>query len=337
MSATGRLRREGPDLLTVDTHSGTVVNRLSPDAGQALSVVALSETRVTVWSGSSVSTYGLADLGPPWGISTSVPSPTRSPSATRSSSPGSVAVCSPGAIPWSPDTTDIVRSATATVGAGDPRPLELAGHSSSRRGCGLATAELLVDAALEAIAEVGLASATVEEISRCAGVTQGALFHHFATPPCLLVAAIARHDAGFGQRYEAALRTVDGDSTRMDPEPVAQLAPRQCAQLRRYRLAELLVGACTDPEMYGDVTRRITSHWSAIRVLITRHSALDAVAPAALDIWLDIVEDFLAGEMIWALADRGRGPAEPTNADKVATLVELAGVIDPQLVPEEPS
>jgi outer membrane protein assembly factor BamB len=66
VSAAGRLRREGADLMTVDTHSGVVVNRLSPLPGQALAVVALSDTRVTVSSGSAVSTYGLSDLGPAW-------------------------------------------------------------------------------------------------------------------------------------------------------------------------------------------------------------------------------------------------------------------------------
>jgi outer membrane protein assembly factor BamB len=68
VSATGRLRRGGADLLTVDTHSGNVVNRLSPLPGQALAVVALSETRVTVSSGSTVATYGLSDLGRAWDV-----------------------------------------------------------------------------------------------------------------------------------------------------------------------------------------------------------------------------------------------------------------------------
>jgi outer membrane protein assembly factor BamB len=68
VSPAGRLRRAGADLLTVDTHSGNVVNRLSPPPGQALDVVALSETRVTVSSGSTVATYGLSDLGPAWHV-----------------------------------------------------------------------------------------------------------------------------------------------------------------------------------------------------------------------------------------------------------------------------
>lgn len=66
VSAAGRLRREGADLLTVDTHSGSVVNRLSPPPGQALAVAALSEGRVTISSGTVVATYGLADLGRAW-------------------------------------------------------------------------------------------------------------------------------------------------------------------------------------------------------------------------------------------------------------------------------
>jgi len=73
ISATGRLRREGADLLTVDTHSGSVVNRLSPLPGEALAIVALSETRVTIWSGSAIATYGLSDLGRAWRLDLDAP------------------------------------------------------------------------------------------------------------------------------------------------------------------------------------------------------------------------------------------------------------------------
>jgi AcrR family transcriptional regulator len=207
--------------------------------------------------------------------------------------------------------------------------------AARRRGAAAAaTAESLVDATLEAIADIGMAGATVEEISRRAGVTQGALFHHFATRRELLLAAIARHDARFGQRIATVVENVDGDPGRVDPSELLSWLLRRVHTADALVWLELLVGARTDAEMYGDVTRRITGHWSTARSLLLRHPALATLSPEALDIWLDIVEDFLAGEMIWSLADRGRGPGEPTNAEKVATLVELAGAIDPRLVPE---
>jgi AcrR family transcriptional regulator len=214
-------------------------------------------------------------------------------------------------------------------------PARSSSPGARRRGAAAAaTAESLVDATLEAIAEVGMAGATVEEISRRAGVTQGALFHHFATRRDLLLAAIARHDARFGQRFEAVVKFVESDPGRVDPGEVLSWLLHRVHTSDAIVWLELLVGARTDSEMYGEVTRRITGHWSTARSLLLRHPALSTLSPDALDIWLDLVEDFLAGEMIWSLADRGREPGEPMNADKVATLVELAGAIDPRLVPE---
>ncbi|MGH8905176.1 MAG: TetR family transcriptional regulator [Egibacteraceae bacterium] len=50
-----------------------------------------------------------------------------------------------------------------------------------------ATREALLKAALPVFGQRGYAAATLDEIARCAGVTRGALYHHFAGKPELFL------------------------------------------------------------------------------------------------------------------------------------------------------
>ena len=56
------------------------------------------------------------------------------------------------------------------------------------------TIELLLDATIATIAELGYHRATTAEICARAGVTHGALFHHFETRIDLVLAALAADD-----------------------------------------------------------------------------------------------------------------------------------------------
>ena len=53
------------------------------------------------------------------------------------------------------------------------------------------TTELLLDATIDAIADVGYHGATTAEICARAGVSDGALFHHFDTRVDLVLGALA--------------------------------------------------------------------------------------------------------------------------------------------------
>lgn len=54
-----------------------------------------------------------------------------------------------------------------------------------------ATRTRVLDAAVEALVEVGYAATTTQEVNRRAGVSRGALLHHFPTRESLVVAAVA--------------------------------------------------------------------------------------------------------------------------------------------------
>ncbi|WP_279103517.1 TetR/AcrR family transcriptional regulator [Gordonia paraffinivorans] len=53
-----------------------------------------------------------------------------------------------------------------------------------------ATRARVLDAAIEALVEVGYAGTTTQEVNRRAGVSRGALLHHFPTRESLVVAAV---------------------------------------------------------------------------------------------------------------------------------------------------
>lgn len=191
-----------------------------------------------------------------------------------------------------------------------------------------ATTTQLVDATIDAIAEVGYANATTEEICRRAGVTQGALFHHFATRRDVLMAAIARLDDLVRRTYfESVPHDAEADEASL-VELVRRLRDGVSSPLNLVWL-ELLVEARTDPELLTEISGRLTEHWSMGRELLAAHPSLDRLSEESRQVWFDVLEDFLAGETIWALAsDDDLDADEPSADDKVQTLVELAGAIE---------
>lgn len=53
-----------------------------------------------------------------------------------------------------------------------------------------ATRTVILDAAVDALVEIGYAATTTQEVNRRAGVSRGALLHHFPTRESLVVAAV---------------------------------------------------------------------------------------------------------------------------------------------------
>lgn len=92
------------------------------------------------------------------------------------------------------------------------------------------TIRKLLDAATEALIEVGWAGATVQEISQRAGVSQGGLFRHFPTREALMVAA----GEDVGQKILAHYRR-EFERLRDREEPLA-LALRLVREHCRSRL-----------------------------------------------------------------------------------------------------
>lgn len=69
------------------------------------------------------------------------------------------------------------------------------------------TRRRLLDATIESLSEVGYAKTTTPEIARRAGVSRGALAHHFPTKASIVAEAVdhlfSRNTAEFGERFQA--------------------------------------------------------------------------------------------------------------------------------------
>ena len=71
-----------------------------------------------------------------------------------------------------------------------------------------ATRAKLIAAARKAFAQHGYAQASMDELTAQAGLTRGALYHHFGGKPGLLAAVVAQMDAEMDERLEAVLRAM---------------------------------------------------------------------------------------------------------------------------------
>jgi AcrR family transcriptional regulator len=96
-----------------------------------------------------------------------------------------------------------------------------------------ATRDALIDAARFLFAERGYADVGTEEIVRAAGVTRGALYHHFEGKRELFEAAYERIEADLAQRIASG--ALSGGTTG----PLAAMRAG----------AEMFLRACTEPEV----------------------------------------------------------------------------------------
>jgi len=96
-----------------------------------------------------------------------------------------------------------------------------------------ATRSTLIEAARPLFAERGYAGVGAEEIVRAAGLTRGALYHHFGGKRDLFEAVYERLEAGLAQRI------AEGALSGGAAEPLAALRAG----------AEMFLRACTEPEV----------------------------------------------------------------------------------------
>ncbi|WP_245401049.1 TetR/AcrR family transcriptional regulator [Nocardia albiluteola] len=109
----------------------------------------------------------------------------------------------------------------------------------------------MLDATFEALVEVGFKATTTTEVARRAGVSLGALLHHFPTKADLLTAAVAH---SFGRRiedYGALMADVDPSADRLDV--AIDLLWSMYTRPTFTAWHELWVAARTDPDLTAPV------------------------------------------------------------------------------------
>lgn len=111
-----------------------------------------------------------------------------------------------------------------------------------------ATIGKLVEATIEAIAEVGYHNASLGEISRRAGMSKGGIFRHFDSRTDLVVAAAEE----VGRRHMLAFDNIRARENADQPLDLTHILHRARNQIRQETNTvwfELLVAARTEPEL----------------------------------------------------------------------------------------
>ena len=183
------------------------------------------------------------------------------------------------------------------------------------------TIDLLIDATLKTLEDVGYTRATTEVIARRAGVSQGALFHHFDTRIELIAAAVHRHEETVIRIIDVAVASVDEHGWPSDdPVEFIESFVRQVHHPRNAALLEALLGCRGDDRLREDLHRVVDRIFDSLRPLITRHPVFSAMSPGDLDQWLHLFRDYLAGDAMWLAVGR-RGD---TEHDRLEALVAFA-------------
>ncbi|MFE2955727.1 TetR/AcrR family transcriptional regulator [Nocardia tengchongensis] len=117
----------------------------------------------------------------------------------------------------------------------------------------LRTRALLLDAAIDSLAEVGYASASIADITARAGVTRGAQLHHFHTRQELFAQTIEHLTQRQGEALLRRERTLPGESS---PGAVlVELVTAPFAGKLGKAAVELYVGIANDKELRRNMLR----------------------------------------------------------------------------------
>jgi AcrR family transcriptional regulator len=205
-----------------------------------------------------------------------------------------------------------------------------AGTTTARAGAG--TREVLVDAAVATLKEVGFVGASARAIAERAGCNQALVFYHFGSVVDLLLAALDQVSAERLARYTAAMATVTN---------VSELLAVAAAVFREDMdngdvavLAEMIAGTVATPGLGEQVAARIAPWRTFARDAIATglaNTGLAALIPLD-DVAHAVVALYLGLEMLGHLDDdRTRALALFDHARGLAAL------LDPFVSPKESS
>ncbi len=205
------------------------------------------------------------------------------------------------------------------------------------------TRELLLDATIESLVEVGYARTTVHEICLRAGLSRGAQQHHFTTKAELMASALQHLFAKLSQEVLASAEQLPPGPERISKG--IDLLWRAYSGTLSTAAMELWVAARTDPELRrvllpvdrglghatlefyrqaagDDLDEQLFEKLLLLSVNLTRGLALDAMLggsasrrKALLDEWKAIVLEHYRGAGIQRSARPSLGPTVATKEE----------------------
>jgi AcrR family transcriptional regulator len=185
-----------------------------------------------------------------------------------------------------------------------------------------ATRSRLLDAALAVLVDDGAAGFTTTEVGRRAGLSQGAIFKHFATKADLLAATVEHLFAALVAQYEGQFATVDPAT-----DPAARLRAGldllwEVFQDERLLAAyDLFAAARTDRDLRADLQPVVRAHVANLHALA---DALFGELAMAEDRRFHDAVDLAAATMQGLVVNR-QGVADPDVEARVrAMLADIA-------------
>lgn len=187
-----------------------------------------------------------------------------------------------------------------------------------------ATVDLIVNATLDAIAEVGLRNTTTGEISRRAGVSIGALFHHFETRLDIIVAAVEHN---LEQRFarvssvaDTLRRDVPTDSVGgADPRALIGTLRAIAREPRSMVWIEVFLESRTDPALRDRVAPILARQRDRFRAAASLEPGLKSMDPLDRLTWVELLRNVIAGESIWESV-RPRAEHDESKLDALLVL-----------------
>ena len=179
------------------------------------------------------------------------------------------------------------------------------------------TRRRLLDAAVEALVEVGYVATTTTAVCARAGVSQGALFKHFDTKAALIAATAEHLLADLLASYQTAFARA---ARRDDPVSAAVAALVDVFGSDRLHAAfDLYVASRTDPELRAVLRPVLVQHMTNLEALARALFPTAAVDDDRFGAIVSLAVNALQGAALGALVtgDRRR------NAAMQALLVDL--------------
>ena len=194
-----------------------------------------------------------------------------------------------------------------------------AGQSQARSG---ETRQGLVEAAIDALRDVGFAGASARAIASRAGSTQSQVFYHFGTVVDLLLAALDEVSERRMKIYAPLLESATSPSELLETARTVILSDLESGDLKV--LVEMVAGAQTVPGLAEKVAERLTPWYAFAEAAVNKASAgspLRSLLPVG-DIAHAVVAGILGLELLASLdADRTRATALLDHAAGIALLM----------------
>ena len=127
----------------------------------------------------------------------------------------------------------------------------------------LETRQLLMEATIECLCDMGFHRASTNEIVRRAGVSRGAMLHHYPTKRDLLVAAFAWVHEEISADVETLVRDAQQDDIEWS-DLLDEMMTRYFSGRTWEAFVEIMVGARTDSEMQAQLRPIVANYYDRI-------------------------------------------------------------------------